>query len=122
MDVFLPPPARRIKHPGYLIEQRIDRRAGNPSLTLSPARVRELLQRRLKQRWWRRWRIKTPLGTSAPSAGSDTRGEESGGYGETPNAPSPTLADRVSERNPEAKFVPHPLTAPTLMCSQSLLY
>ena len=59
MDVYLPPLARRIKHPEGLIEQRIDRMAGNPSLSLSPARVRELLQRRLKQRWRRRRSIKT---------------------------------------------------------------
>ena len=37
MDVYLPPPARRIKHPEGLIEQRIDRMAGNPSLSLSHA-------------------------------------------------------------------------------------
>jgi hypothetical protein len=37
MDVYLPPPARRIKHPEGLIEQRIDRVAGNPSLSLSCA-------------------------------------------------------------------------------------
>ena len=35
MDVYLPPPARLIKHPEGLIEQRIDRMAGNPSLSLS---------------------------------------------------------------------------------------
>jgi hypothetical protein len=37
MDVYLPPLARRIKHPEGLIEQRIDRMAGNPSLSLSRA-------------------------------------------------------------------------------------
>ena len=95
MDAYLPPPARRIKLSGASGSFG-SRLGGNPSLFLSLACSRATLTT-LAATLVAAAGYQNNPGPPRPSFRkllySNTRGEESDGYGKIPNAPSPTLAE-----------------------------